>query len=89
MGIRRGAREGDGADSGGVGVDVLEDKLKLSEVDNLSSNPSVVSSWLLGSSTEKLHVTLFTQTATIQFEIQIQNIQHSKTQRVDNDIGGQ
>ncbi len=38
MGIRRGVL-GDGADSGGLGVDVLEDKLKLSEVDNLSSNP--------------------------------------------------
>lgn len=50
MGIRRGVL-GDGADSGGLGVDVLEDKLKLSEVDNLLSNPSVVSSWLLGYST--------------------------------------
>lgn len=71
MGTRRGALEDDEADSGalehdeadsgGVSVDALTGKLKISEVDNVSSNPSVLSSWLLGSSTEKLHNTLITQ----------------------------
>lgn len=63
MGVQRGALAGDGVDSGGVGVlaSELEVAGKFSKVDS----PSVVSSWLIGTSAEKLQVTLITQTAII------------------------
>lgn len=79
LGTRQGSFGGDGAGCGGVGVDVLQAELELSvvDIDNLLSNPSVVSSWLAGSSTEKIHVLINYITTQVQTQI----LQHTNTQR--------